>query len=88
MITIDSEHLGVPDTTYSSVIKMNASEFTRICRELYQLSETVTIETNTNYVKFSVTSEQMGGSIKIESNSTGDGGESISINVNNINIYF
>ena len=31
---IDSEHLGIPDTEYKCQIKMPASEFQRICRDL------------------------------------------------------
>ena len=66
MITIDSEHLGIPDTQYSSIITLSSSEFTRICRELYALSETVVIETNKGFVKFVVSGEVVGGSIKLE----------------------
>ncbi len=66
LITIDSEHLGIPDTQYSSIITLSSSEFTRICRELYALSETVVIETNKGFVKFVVSGEVVGGSIKLE----------------------
>lgn len=59
---------------------MSSNEFTRICRELYQLSETVTIETNKHYLKFSVNGEIFGGSIKIEA-SQGDGEDSTYLNV-------
>jgi proliferating cell nuclear antigen len=85
LITIDSEHLGIPDTQYGSVVTMSSSEFTRICRELYQLNETVLIETNKNYVKFGVTGEVFGGSIKIDANEAGaENEETTSISV----IYF
>jgi proliferating cell nuclear antigen len=59
---------------------MNSGEFTRICRELYALSETVIIETNKNFVKFVVSGEVVGGSIKIE---TGDDDTETTINVDN-----
>merc|ERR1719453_2315051 len=52
LITLDSEHLGIPDTSYTSEITMNSFDFTKLCRELHQLSETVTIEASTTYVKF------------------------------------
>ena len=81
LITIDSEHLGIPDTNYSSIVTMSSSEFTRICRELYQLSETVIIETNKTYIKFGVTSEVVGGSIKIDANDSCEKDEMTSINV-------
>jgi len=34
LMDIDSEHLGIPDTEYKCQIKMPASEFQRICRDL------------------------------------------------------
>lgn len=82
LITIDSEHLGIPDTKYSSIITINSSEFTRICRELFALSETVIIETDKKFVKFIVSSEVVGGSIKIEENDSGEKDEETTINVN------
>ena len=39
---IDSEHLGIPDD-YKSIVKMPASEFQRICKDLSVLGDTVTI---------------------------------------------
>ena len=54
------------------MITMSSSEFTRICRELYSLNETVNIETSKNSIKFSVNSENVGGSIKIEEKYFGD----------------
>ena len=81
LITIDSEHLGIPDTSYSSIITMPSGEFTRICRELYQLSETVVVETNKFYVKFSVTGDVVGGSIKIDGNDSNEKENSTCINV-------
>lgn len=88
LITIDSEHLGIPDTKYSSIIALNSGEFTRICRELFVLSETVNIETNKNFVKFNVQSEIVGGSIKLEASDMEEKDEFASIKVNKIIFYF
>ena len=41
LITLDSEHLGIPETQYSSEVTMNAQDFQKLCKELHQLSETV-----------------------------------------------
>jgi proliferating cell nuclear antigen len=60
---------------------MSSSEFTRICRELYQLSETVSIETNKNYIRFSVNGEVVGGTIKIDANESCEKDEMTIINV-------
>lgn len=70
LITLDSEHLGIPETSYTSEITMNSFDFTKLCKELHQLSETVTIEASSEYVQFSIEGEVGSGVIKI---STGDG---------------
>jgi len=46
LISLDVEHLAIPETEYSSVVSINASEFSKICRELYSLNETLTITTS------------------------------------------
>ena len=45
---------------------MNSSEFSKLCKELYVLSETVEFEISSTYVKFSVEGEVGSGSIKIQ----------------------
>lgn len=68
LITIDSEHLAIPETEYSSVVTINSNEFSKICRELYSLSETVTVVTNPDYVQFSVEGEVGTGSVRLGQN--------------------
>jgi proliferating cell nuclear antigen len=65
LITIDSEHLAIPETEYTSVITINSAEFTKICKELFSLSETVSISTNPDFVQFSVEGDIGSGAIKI-----------------------
>jgi proliferating cell nuclear antigen len=65
LISLDVEHLAIPETEYSSVITLNASEFTKICKELYSLNETLTLTTHPDYVNFAVDSEAGSGSIKL-----------------------
>lgn len=40
LLEIDADALGIPDTEYQAVIKMPASEFQRICRDLTILGDT------------------------------------------------
>ena len=40
LMDIDSEHLGIPDTEYSAVIKMPSAEFQRIIRDLSTIGDT------------------------------------------------
>ena len=70
LISLDVEHLAIPETEYSSVVSINSGEFTKICKELYSLNETLTITTNPEFVQFAVESEVGSGSIKI--NTGGD----------------
>ena len=90
LITIDSEHLGIPETQYGSEITMSSGEFTKMCKELFQLSESVSIETNKQYVKFTVTGDVVGGSVKLDSNESGNIKEDfISIKVDeSVNLTF
>lgn len=68
MITIDSEHLAIPETEYQSVVSINSNEFSKICKELFSLSETVQVTTNQDYVQFSVEGEVGSGSVKLGHN--------------------
>ena len=42
LMDIDSEHLGIPDTEYSAVVKMPSNEFARICKDLSTIGDTGT----------------------------------------------
>eukprot|EP00351_Strombidinopsis_sp_SopsisLIS2011_P000432 CAMPEP_0116884416 /NCGR_PEP_ID=MMETSP0463-20121206/17312_1 /TAXON_ID=181622 /ORGANISM="Strombidinopsis sp, Strain SopsisLIS2011" /LENGTH=119 /DNA_ID=CAMNT_0004540907 /DNA_START=414 /DNA_END=773 /DNA_ORIENTATION=- len=53
---------------------MNSSEFSKLCRELYSLSETVTFEITSTCVKFAVDGEVGSGSIMIKTGGGGDDG--------------
>jgi proliferating cell nuclear antigen len=66
LISLDSENLGIPETSYQSEITMNSAEFSKLCRELYSLSETVTFEITQNYVKFAIDGEVGTGNILIK----------------------
>ena len=81
LIQLDIEHLAIPETEYSSVVSINSGEFTKICKELYSLNETISIATNPEYVQFSVESEAGSGSIKIGANEGGDKGEQTTLEV-------
>jgi proliferating cell nuclear antigen len=34
LITLDVEHLSIPETEYSSLITINSGEFSKVCKEL------------------------------------------------------
>ena len=45
LMTLEGDQLGIPETDYSSVVTLGSGEFSKICKELYALSEAVKIET-------------------------------------------
>ncbi|KAL5018068.1 hypothetical protein ScPMuIL_003790 [Solemya velum] len=59
LIDLDTEHLGIPPTEYSCIIKLPSSEFQRICRDL-------------KGVKFSASGDLGTGNIKLAQNSSSD----------------
>ncbi|KAI8818558.1 proliferating cell nuclear antigen, N-terminal domain-containing protein [Fimicolochytrium jonesii] len=72
LMDIDSEHLGIPDTAYDAVVKMSSAEFQRICRDLFVLSESVTIEVDKEGVKFSAAGEIGSGSVRVKQGASVD----------------
>lgn len=65
LITIDSEHLAIPETEYQSVVTINSNEYSKICKELFSLSETVQVTTSLDFVMFAVEGEVGSGSVKL-----------------------
>ena len=53
VMDIDSEHLGIPTQEYDAVIELPAAEFSRICRDLSQFGDTVTIACTKDGIRFS-----------------------------------
>lgn len=68
LITLDVEHLSIPDTEYSSLITINSNEFSKICKELQSLSESLTISTQADHVQLSVEGAAGSGFIKLTTN--------------------
>ncbi|XP_022765060.1 proliferating cell nuclear antigen-like isoform X3 [Durio zibethinus] len=42
LMDIDSEHLGIPEAEYQAIVRMSASEFARICKDLGTIGDTGT----------------------------------------------
>lgn len=53
LMDIDSEHLGIPDAEYQSIVRMPSAEFARICKDLGSIGDTVVISVTKEGVKFS-----------------------------------
>jgi len=72
LLNIDSETLGIPDTEYQTQVKMPASEFQRICRDLTVLGDTVVISATKEGIKFSVKGDLGTGNIVVRPTSDVD----------------
>ncbi|CAD8148984.1 unnamed protein product [Paramecium octaurelia] len=68
LMSLDQEQLGVPDTEYSSVVRMPSSEFTKICRELGNINEAIGIETSKDGIKFYVKGDIGEGQVSVKTN--------------------
>ncbi|XWS07677.1 hypothetical protein CRYUN_Cryun41cG0010300 [Craigia yunnanensis] len=53
LMDIDSEHLGIPEAEYQAIVRMPASEFARICKDLSTIGDTVIISVTKEGVQFS-----------------------------------
>ncbi|KAJ8976376.1 hypothetical protein NQ317_003230 [Molorchus minor] len=65
LMNLDQEHLGIPETDFSCVIKMPSAEFARICRDLSQFGESILISCTKEGVKFSTSGDIGSANIKI-----------------------
>lgn len=63
LIDIDSEHLGVPDTEYDTVVKMPSAEFSRIVKELQHIGDTVNVHVSKEGIAFRVMGDTGSGTI-------------------------
>eukprot|EP00122_Pirum_gemmata_P007549 Pgem_evm1s6929 len=68
-MTIDNEHLGIPDTNYTCQVTMSSAEFQRICRDLSSFGDSVLITCSKEGVTFTTNGDSGSGSIALRANS-------------------
>ncbi|KAI7688431.1 hypothetical protein SSS_01846 [Sarcoptes scabiei] len=71
-MNLDAEYLGIPDTNYNVTVKMPATKFQRICRDLSQIGDAVTISCTKSGVEFRASGDLGNGSITLNQNSSID----------------
>jgi len=72
LMNLDCEYLGIPETSYSVNIKMPSSKFHRICRDLAQIGDAVTISCTKDGVRFSATGDMGTGKVKVHQSASQD----------------
>jgi len=65
LMDIDCDQLGIPDQEYSCTIKMPSEKFSRICRDLKQLSDCVVITCTKDGIQFSAKGDMGSSTIKL-----------------------
>merc|ERR1711862_307695 len=51
---IESEHMEIPEQQYKVVAKLPSAEFMRICRDLKEFGETISVQASKEGIRFSV----------------------------------
>eukprot|EP01069_Polyplicarium_translucidae_P001641 Polyplicarium_translucidae@DN1753_c0_g1_i2.p1 len=72
LMQIDQEHLGVPESDFQAMVKMPSREFQKICSDLSQFSDSVTIEVTPKNIKFSAKGEMGRGNIVLKPGAAGE----------------
>ncbi|KAJ1410862.1 Proliferating cell nuclear antigen, PCNA [Sesbania bispinosa] len=72
LMDIDSEHLGIPEAEYHAIVKMPSNEFSKICKDLSSIGDTVTIAVTKEGVKFSTRGDIGTANIVCRQNTTVD----------------
>jgi len=68
LIQLESEQLQIPETQYSSRIVMPTIDFSNICKQLHQLSESVTLKTTHKSIQFAVNGDIGSGCLERKDN--------------------
>ena len=86
LLTLDSEHLAIPEDEYSCIVNLSTNELAGICRELSQMSDTICFDVNKQRIVFSVSGDIGRGAITLKHSTSGSG---TSINSSgNVNVSF
>lgn len=72
LMNLDQEHLGIPETDYACIVRMPAQEFARICRDLSQFGDSVTITCTKDGVRFSANGDTGSANVKLAQTSSVD----------------
>lgn len=72
LINLDNEYLGIPEQEYTVDIEMPSSKFQRICRDLNQIGDNVTISCVKDSVRFHISGDLGTGSVNLVQNTDAD----------------
>lgn len=90
LMDMDNEHLGIPEQDYNCVVTLPAGEFQRICRDLAQFGDSLSVAATKSDIMFSTKGEIGSGKIRLcQTASTDDDKRKVEILVKEpVNINF
>ncbi|KAJ2999662.1 proliferating cell nuclear antigen [Globomyces sp. JEL0801] len=71
LMNIDADHLGVPEPEYDAIVTMSSAEFKRICTDMKEISDNLTLSIDKEGIKFSVDGDIGTGSVTLKAGSGG-----------------
>nr|BAD89370.1 proliferating cell nuclear antigen [Dugesia japonica] len=72
LMDIEGDHLGIPDTEYKCIVKMPSAKLQKICKEMSQMGEAITITVAKDGVTFVSTGDIGNGKTTLHQNSSAD----------------
>merc|ERR1712048_1350181 len=66
LMQIESEHMEIPEQHYKVVAKMPSGEFQKICRDLKEFGETMTVKADKEGITFSVQGDLGTGNVMLK----------------------
>jgi len=81
IMEIESEHMEIPEQQYKVVARLPSSEFLRICRDLKEFGETMTVKAGKDGITFSVQGDLGVGNILLKPREAEKPEEAVSLTV-------
>lgn len=79
LMTIEADHLQIPETEYKCVVTMPSAQFAQICRDMQQLGDAVKISASKRGVLFNCTGDIGSANLLLKANQTAENEKSIKI---------
>lgn len=81
LMTIEEEHLAIPDTEYNATLTLPSLELQRVLRDLSQFGDTITILAAKDSVTFSADGSLGSGNIKLSQTATKSEDKCVSLDI-------
>merc|ERR1712226_592937 len=66
LMSIESEHMEIPEQHYKVVVKLPSGEFSKVCRDLKEFGETMAVKATKEGITFSVQGDIGTGNVMLK----------------------